>query len=99
MLKTKIFRISKNVLVISLCTLFEGLIEVNGEKWQQRRIFVHGIFRGFGIGTAVFEMRILEECNYMIQALLCEGQSGAFYPIWIIMVSTAQVTSILQSVQ
>ena len=67
---------------------FEGLIESSGERWQQRRSFIHGTLRGFGIGTADFEIKNLEECNYMIQMLLHEGQSGSYDPIWFIMVST-----------
>ena len=76
-----------------MLTLFEGLLQASGEKWQQRRSFVHGVFRGFGIGTADFEKKILEECNYMIRLLLHEGQSGPFDPMWLIMASIPWRTS------
>ena len=79
--------------------MVEGLIEISGEKWQQRRLFIHGVFRGFGIGTGEFEIKILEECNYMMPMLLHEGQSGPYDPIWFIMVSTIREISIKYSVK
>ena len=57
-----------------------GVLEASGEVWHQQRSFVHNAFRQFGIGTADFEPKILEECRCMIDLLLHEGESGPVDP-------------------
>ncbi|KAJ8029291.1 Cytochrome P450 2J6 [Holothuria leucospilota] len=48
----------------------EGIALSNGKVWQEQRKFIHQIFRDFGIGKASFEDAIVEEANFLTDALL-----------------------------
>jgi hypothetical protein len=68
-IETKTLNQGFYVFFFTLLDGFNGVVQIDGEKWREQRRFSLHVLRDFGVGRALIEEKIMNQVDYLMEHL------------------------------
>uniref|UniRef100_A0A914CKN8 Cytochrome P450 n=1 Tax=Acrobeloides nanus TaxID=290746 RepID=A0A914CKN8_9BILA len=59
----------RNYITETILDGFNGVVQIDGEKWREQRRFSLHVLRDFGVGRALIEEKIMNQVDYLMEHL------------------------------
>uniref|UniRef100_A0A7E4UME8 Cytochrome P450 n=1 Tax=Panagrellus redivivus TaxID=6233 RepID=A0A7E4UME8_PANRE len=66
----------RNFITDAMLDGFNGVVQIDGDKWREQRRFSLHVLRDFGVGRALMEDKIMHQVNILIKHLESISQNG-----------------------